>query len=79
MNNNTETIVLYKVKENFEEIKQRLGDELFNSLYKDELPKEYDVIEESETEIRTLQPFEFAGEGIKMLKIWSNKNQFIKI
>lgn len=79
MNNNIETKVLYRVKENFEEAKIRLGIDLFNSLYRNAAPREYDVIDEEGDEIKTLQPFEFAGEGIKMLKIWSKRNQFIKI
>jgi hypothetical protein len=79
MNNNKETKVLYKVKENFEEVKERLGVDLFNSLYGNSTPKEYDVIDEEGDEIKTLQPFEFAGEGIKILPIWSKRNQFVKI
>ncbi len=71
--------ILYKVKENFEEAKERLGDDIFNALFRNATEREYDVIDEKGDEICTLQPFEFADEGIKLIPIWSKRNQFIKI
>lgn len=43
--------VLYKVKENFEEAKERLGINLFTQLYTNETPKIFDVIDEEGDEI----------------------------
>jgi len=71
--------VLYRVKENFEEAKERLGINLFTQLYSNETPKIFDVIDEEGDEICTLQPFEFADEGTKILSIWGKSNRYIKL
>ncbi len=71
--------VLYRVKQNFEETKERLGVELFNRLYTNETPKEFDVIEEYGDEICTLQPFSFGDGSTKLLSIWSKSSQYTKL
>ena len=65
-----------KAIENFENIRKRLGDEIFNDLYKNKEPKEYEMIDECEDEICILQTFLFE-DGEKMLKIWTRKEDYI--
>ena len=62
--------------ENFEKFKERLGDELFQSLYKDELPKTFKVLDESESEICFEEEMEFV-DGSKLLKFWRTKLEYI--
>ena len=61
--------------ENFENIRKRLGDEIFNELYENREPKEYEMIDECENEICILQPFLFE-DGEKILKIWTKKEDY---
>jgi len=65
-----------KAIENFENIRKRLGDEIFNELYENRVPKEYEMIDECEDEICILQTFLFE-DGEKMLKIWTRKEDYI--
>jgi hypothetical protein len=61
--------------EDFDEIKERLGAKLFDTLYKNEEPRVYQIVGYIKDEIAIEEPFAFV-DGIKYLKTWHNRKGF---
>lgn len=63
--------------EKFDIKRDLLGVEMFESLYKDSIPAEFEIIDEIGDEICVLQPHFVDGVGETMLKIWTLKSGYI--